>query len=231
MKILKMTCALACVGVFPAHHMLAGQVAVINPGAGSGVAIVSTPRPTPTVTSTPSTSTVSTTNTAPPPTVPEVTVSAPPTVEVLPVNTSTTPDAVTSGVAEVSSIASASVSNAPAATAPKTIVQQVLGSIGVSVAPTTSGSSAAGAAASGETSTGSASSGDGGTSAPPTSVSGFTPQIAGSMQAINVTTFTPQQVSTLISTIDVQLAQPGLAPAARQVLVTERARLAGIAQQ
>jgi len=219
MKTLKMTCALACVGVFPAHHMLAGQVAVINPGAGSGVAIVSTPRPTPTVTSTPSTSTVSTTNTAPP------------TVEVLPVNTSTTPDAVTSGVAEVSSIASASVSNAAAATAPKTIVQQVLGSIGVSVAPTTSGSSAAGAAASGETSTGSASSGDGGTSASPTSVSGFTPQIAGSMQAINVTTFTPQQVTTLISTIDVQLAQPGLAPAARQVLVTERARLAGIAQQ
>ena len=219
MKILKMTCALACVGVFPAHHMLAGQVAVINPGAGSGVAIVSTPRPTPTVTSTPSTSTVSTTNTAPPP-----------TVEVLPVNTSATPNLVTSGVAEVSSIASASVSNAPAATAPKTIVQQVLGSIGVSVAPTTSGSSAAGASASGETSTGSASSGDGGTSASPTSVSGFTPQIAGSMQAINVTTFTPQQVTTLISTIDVQLAQPGLAPAARQVLVTERARLAGIAQ-
>jgi len=48
---------------------------------------------------------------------------------------------------------------------------------------------------------------------------------------VNIATFTPAQVSTLISTIDVQLAQPGLAPAARQVLVTERARLAGIAQQ
>jgi hypothetical protein len=51
------------------------------------------------------------------------------------------------------------------------------------------------------------------------------------MQAINVTTFTPQQVTALIGTIDVQLAQPGLAPAARQVLVTERARLSGVASQ
>ena len=231
MKILKMTCALACVVVIPAHHTVAGQVAVINPGAGSGVAIVSTPRPTPTVTSTPSTSTVSTTNTAPPPSAPEVTVSVPPTVEVLPVNTSATPDAVTSGVAEVSSIASTGVSNAPVSAAPKTIVQQVLGSIGISAAPTPSSSSATSVSASGETSSGVSTSGDGAATAAPTSVSGFAPQIAGSMQAINVTTFTPQQVTTLISTIDVQLAQPGLAPAARQVLVTERARLSGIASQ
>ena len=64
-----------------------------------------------------------------------------------------------------------------------------------------------------------------------TSVSGYAPQVVASMQNINVSTFTPQQVNTLISSIDALISQPGTPSSVRQSLVSERARLSAIASQ
>ena len=68
-------------------------------------------------------------------------------------------------------------------------------------------------------------------SSAPTSVSGYAPQIVVSMQSMNVSTFTPQQVNTLISSIDALISQPGTTNSVRQALLSERARLSAIASQ
>jgi len=212
----------------------AGQVSVVNPSAGTSniPTRILAPAPSSTSSSAVTSSTpVSTSSVAPsvePTSVP------PATVEGLPPALTVTADSVTSGIAETG-IAPAPTqelaTSAPTAGTPAqspSIVQQVLSSFGASVQP--AGSSAAPASSEGASSGGDAAPA-GAAPAAPTTVSQFTPQISAAVQSVNVATFTPAQVSTLISTIDVQLAQPGLAPAARQVLVTERARLAGIAQQ
>jgi len=146
------------VGIIPAISF-AGQVAVVNPGAASGVAIVMAP-----------------------------VVAAAPTV--------TTPT-----VAETT--ATTPISTAPAETAPTT-------SYG---SPTQSESNSSAA------------------SSAPTSVSGYAPQVVVSMQSMNVSTFTPQQVNTLISSIDALISQPGTTNSVRQALLSERARLSAIASQ
>ena len=209
---------------------LAGQVSVVNPSAGSSMLPTTSITSTPTVTTT-STAPVSTSSVAP--SVEPISV-PPATVEVLPPAPTVTADSVTSGIAETG-IAPAPtqelVTSVPTAASPvqsPSIVQQVLSSFGASVQPASP--SAAPPSSGGASSGGDVASAGASTSAP-TTVSQFTPQISAAVQSVNIATFTPAQVSTLISTIDVQLAQPGLAPAARQVLVTERARLAGIAQQ
>ena len=156
------------VGIIPAISF-AGQVAVVNPGAASGVAIVMAPVvvAAPTVAA----------PTVAAPTVTTPTVAAP---------TATTP-----------------ISTAPAETAPTT-------SYG---SPTQSESNSSAA------------------SSAPTSVSGYAPQVVVSMQSMNVSTFTPQQVNTLISSIDALISQPGTTNAVRQALLSERARLSAIASQ
>ena len=161
------------VGIIPAISF-AGQVAVVNPGAASGVAVVMTPVVTgaPTVTA-PTVATPTVTA----PTVAAPTVAAP---------TATTP-----------------ISTAPAETAPTT----PYGS------PTQSESNSSAA------------------SSAPTSVSGYAPQIVVSMQSMNVSTFTPQQVNTLISSIDALISQPGTTNSVRQALLSERGRLSAIASQ
>ena len=68
-------------------------------------------------------------------------------------------------------------------------------------------------------------------SSAPTSVSGYAPQVVVSMQSMNVSTFTPQQVNTLISSIDALISQPGTTNSVRQALLSERARLSAIASQ
>ena len=171
------------VGIIPAMSF-AGQVAVVNPGAASGVAIVMAPvvAAAPTVAA----------PTVAAPTVAAPTVAAPtveaPTVEAPTVEapTATTP-----------------ISTAPAETAPTT-------SYG---SPTQSESNSSAA------------------SSAPTSVSGYAPQIVVSMQSMNVSTFTPQQVNTLISSIDALISQPGTTNSVRQALLSERARLSAIASQ
>jgi hypothetical protein len=171
------------VGIIPAISF-AGQVAVVNPGAASGVAIVMAPvvAAAPTVAA----------PTVAAPTVAAPTVAAPtvaaPTVEAPTVAapTATTP-----------------ISTAPAETAPTT-------SYG---SPTQSESNSSAA------------------SSAPTSVSGYAPQIVVSMQSMNVSTFTPQQVNTLISSIDALISQPGTTNSVRQALLSERARLSAIASQ
>ena len=166
------------VGIIPAMSF-AGQVAVVNPGAASGVAIVMAP-------------VVAAAPTVAAPTVAAPTVAAPtvaaPTVEAPTVEapTATTP-----------------ISTAPAETAPTT-------SYG---SPTQSESNSSAA------------------SSAPTSVSGYAPQIVVSMQSMNVSTFTPQQVNTLISSIDALISQPGTTNSVRQALLSERARLSAIASQ
>ena len=161
------------VSIIPAISF-AGQVAVVNPGAASGVAIVMVP-------------VVAAAPTVAAPTVAAPTVAAPtmaaPTVAA---TTATTP-----------------ISTAPAETAPTT-------SYG---SPTQSESKSSAA------------------SSAPTSVSGYAPQVVVSMQSMNVSTFTPQQVNTLISSIDALISQPGTTNAVRQALLSERARLSAIASQ
>ena len=151
------------VGIIPAISF-AGQVAVVNPGAASGVAIVMVPV------------------VAAAPTVAAPTVTTPTVAE----TTATTP-----------------ISTAPAETAPTT-------SYG---SPTQSESNSSAA------------------SSAPTSVSGYAPQVVVSMQSMNVSTFTPQQVNTLISSIDALISQPGTTNSVRQALLSERARLSAIASQ
>ena len=146
------------VSIIPAISF-AGQVAVVNPGAASGVAIVMAPV------------------VAAAPTVAAPTVAA---------TTATTP-----------------ISTAPAETAPTT-------SYG---SPTQSESNSSAV------------------SSAPNSVSGYAPQVVVSMQSMNVSTFTPQQVNTLISSIDALISQPGTTNSVRQALLSERARLSAIASR
>ena len=168
------------VSIFPAISF-AGQIAVVNPGAASGVAIVMAPVvvAAPTVTA----PTVST------PTVTTPTVAAP---------TVTTPT-----VAAAAPTATTPISTAPAETAPTT-----------STGSPTQSESNSGAA-----------------SSAPISVSGYAPQVVASMQSMNVSTFTPQQVNTLISTIDALISQSGTPTSVRQALISERARLSAIASR
>ena len=172
------------VGIIPAISF-AGQVAVVNPGAASGVAIVMAP----VVAAAPAVAA---------PTVAAPTVAAPtvaaPTVAAAPTVTTPTVAATT---------ATTPISTAPAETAPTT-------SYG---SPTQSESNSSAA------------------SSAPTSVSGYAPQVVVSMQSMNVSTFTPQQVNTLISSIDALISQPGTTNSVRQALLSERARLSAIASQ
>jgi len=167
------------VSIIPAISF-AGQVAVVNPGAASGVAIVMAP-------------VVVAAPTVAAPTVAAPTVAAP-TVAAAPTVTTPTVAATT---------ATTPISTAPAETAPTT-------SYG---SPTQSESNSSAA------------------SSAPTSVSGYAPQVVVSMQSMNVSTFTPQQVNTLISSIDALISQPGTTNAVRQALLSERARLSAIASQ
>ena len=163
------------VSFFPAV-CIAGQVAVVNPGAASGVAIVMAPvvAAAPTVT----TPTV-TTPTVTVPTVTPISTASAETAPITPISTAS---------AETASTASL-----------------------VSPTQSESNSDAASSAA--------------------TSVSGYAPQVVASMQNINVSTFTPQQVNTLISSIDALISQPGTPTSVHQALVSERARLSAIASQ
>ena len=167
------------VSIIPAISF-AGQVAVVNPGAASGVAIVMAP----VVAAAPAVAAP----TVAAPTVAAPTVAAAPTV--------TTP-------AVAAPTATTPISTAPAETAPTT-------SYG---SPTQSESNSSAA------------------SSAPTSVSGYAPQVVVSMQSMNVSTFTPQQVNTLISSIDALISQPGTTNSVRQALLSERARLSAIASQ
>ena len=176
------------VSIIPAISF-AGQVAVVNPGAASGVAIVMAPvvvaaptAITPTVAAPTVTTPTVTTPTVAAPTVTTPTVAAPAAA----VPTATTP-----------------ISTAPAETAPTT-----------STGSPTQSESNSGAA-----------------SSAPTSVSGYAPQVVASMQSMNVSTFTPQQVNTLISTIDALISQSGTPTSVRQALISERARLSAIASR
>ena len=141
------------VSMFPAISF-AGQIAVVNPGAASGVAIVMAP-----------------------------VVVAAPTVD------------------------------APTATTP-------ISTESAETVPTTS----YGSSTQSESNSGAASSA-------PTSVSGYAPQVVASMQSMNVSSFTPQQINTLISTIDALISQSGTSTSVRQALISERARLGAIASQ
>ena len=177
------------VGIIPTISF-AGQVAVVNPGAASGVAIVMAP----VVAAAPAVAAP----TVAAPTVAAPTVAAPtvaaPTVAAAPTVTTPTVAATT---------ATTPISTAPAETAPTT-------SYG---SPTQSESNSSAA------------------SSAPTSVSGYAPQVVVSMQSMNVSTFTPQQVNTLISSIDALISQPGTTNSVRQALLSERARLSAIASQ
>ena len=190
------------VSIIPAISF-AGQVAVVNPGAASGVAIVMAPvvAAAPTVAA-PTVAalqwqhlqwqrlqwrTYVAAPTVAAPTVAAPTVAAPTvTTPTVAATTATTP-----------------ISTAPAETAPTT-------SYG---SPTQSESNSSAA------------------SSAPTSVSGYAPQVVVSMQSMNVSTFTPQQVNTLISSIDALISQPGTTNSVRQALLSERARLSAIASQ
>ncbi|MDC0639718.1 hypothetical protein OAP36_01985 [Planktomarina temperata] len=156
------------VSIIPAISF-AGQVAVVNPGAASGVAIVMAP-----------------------------VVAAAPTVAA---PTVAAPTAITPTVA------------APTATTP-------ISTASAETAPTTS----YGSSTQSESNSGAASSA-------PTSVSGYAPQVVASMQSMNVSSFTPQQINTLISTIDALISQSGTPTSVRQALISERARLSAIASR
>ncbi|MDB2459756.1 hypothetical protein N9W92_00860 [Planktomarina temperata] len=156
------------VGIIPAISF-AGQVAVVNPGAASGVAIVMAP-----------------------------VVAAAPTVAA---PTVAAPTAITPTVA------------APTATTP-------ISTASAETAPTTS----YGSSTQSESNSGAASSA-------PTSVSGYAPQVVASMQSMNVSSFTPQQINKLVSTIDALISQSGTSTSVRQALISERARLGAIASQ
>ena len=181
------------VGIIPAISF-AGQVAVVNPGAASGVAIVMAP-------------VVAAAPTVAAPTVAAPTVAAPtvaaPTVEAPTVAAPTVAAPTVEAPTVEAPTATTPISTAPAETAPTT-------SYG---SPTQSESNSSAA------------------SSAPTSVSGYAPQIVVSMQSMNVSTFTPQQVNTLISSIDALISQPGTTNSVRQALLSERARLSAIASQ
>ena len=186
------------VSIIPAISF-AGQVAVVNPGAASGVAIVMAPvvAATPTVVAPTVVAPTVAAPTVAAPTVAAPTVAAPtvaaPTVAAPTVTTPTV----------AATTATTPISTAPAETAPTT-------SYG---SPTQSESNSSAA------------------SSAPTSVSGYAPQVVVSMQSMNVSTFTPQQVNTLISSIDALISQPGTTNSVRQALLSERARLSAIASQ
>ena len=186
------------VGIIPTISF-AGQVAVVNPGAASGVAIVMAPvvAATPTVVAPTVVAPTVAAPTVAAPTVAAPTVAAPtvaaPTVAAPTVTTPTV----------AATTATTPISTAPAETAPTT-------SYG---SPTQSESNSSAA------------------SSAPTSVSGYAPQVVVSMQSMNVSTFTPQQVNTLISSIDALISQPGTTNSVRQALLSERARLSAIASQ
>jgi hypothetical protein len=186
------------VSIIPAISF-AGQVAVVNPGAASGVAIVMAPVvvAAPTVTTPTVTAPTVTTPTVTAPTVAAPTVAAPTvTTPTVAAPTVTTPTVTTPTVA------------APTVTTPTV------------AAPATS----TGSPTQSESNSGAASSA-------PTSVSGYAPQVVASMQSMNVSTFTPQQVNTLISTIDALISQSGTPTSVRQALISERARLSAIASR
>ena len=181
------------VSIIPAISF-AGQVAVVNPGAASGVAIVMAPvvvaaptAITPTVAAP-----TAITPTVAAPTVTTPTVAAP---------TVTTPTV--AAPAAAAPTATTPISTAPAETALTT-----------STGSPTQSESNSGAA-----------------SSAPTSVSGYAPQVVASMQSMNVSSFTPQQINTLISTIDALISQSGTSTSVRQALISERARLGAIASQ
>ena len=186
------------VGIIPAISF-AGQVAVVNPGAASGVAIVMAPvvAAAPTVAA----------PTVAAPTVAAPTVAAPtvaaPTVAAPTVAAPTVAAPTVAAPTVAATTATTPISTAPAETAPTT-------SYG---SPTQSESNSSAA------------------SSAPTSVSGYAPQVVVSMQSMNVSTFTPQQVNTLISSIDALISQPGTTNSVRQALLSERARLSAIASQ
>lgn len=217
------TCLALITAAYPAWS---GQVSVVNPSAGSGVAIVSSPAPatpTPPSPAPPSpapTLTVSTTVTPPPTTT---------TVDVLPTAPAVTPDVVsTISVGGSVDTPVMEISNTSVvmnlSSEPQTLIGQI-----VNVFAPASQPAGASSASSDSTSSGNGSKvGSAQQQSAPTTVSQFVPQIAGAVQSINVSTFTPQQLTTLVATIDAQLGQAGLSPAARQVLTTERARLGGI---
>ena len=167
------------VSIIPAISF-AGQVAVVNPGAASGVAIVMAP-------------VVVAAPTVAAPTVAAPTVAAP-TVAAAP--TVTTPTVAATTV-------TTPILTGPAETVPTT-----------SYGSPTQSESNSGAA-----------------SSAPVSVSGYAPQVVVSMQSMNVSTFTPQQVNTLIGTIDSLISQSGTPTSVRQALISERARLSAIASQ
>jgi len=181
------------VSIIPAISF-AGQVAVVNPGAASGVAIVMAP-------------VVAAAPTVAAPTVAAPTVAAPtvaaPTVAAPTVAAPTVAAPTVTTPAVAATTATTPISTAPAETAPTT-------SYG---SPTQSESNSSAA------------------SSAPTSVSGYAPQVVVSMQSMNVSTFTPQQVNTLISSIDALISQPGTTNSVRQALLSERARLSAIASQ
>ena len=181
------------VSIFPAISF-AGQIAVVNPGAASGVAIVMAPVvvAAPTVTTPTVAAPTVTTPTVTAPTVAAPTVTTP--TMAAPTVTTPTVDAPT---------ATTLISTAPAETAPTT-------SYG---SPTQSESNSSAA------------------SSAPTSVSGYAQQVVAFMQSMNVSTFTAQQVNTLISTIDALISQSGTPTSVRQALISERARLSAIASR
>ena len=213
------TCLALITAAYPAWS---GQVSVVNPSAGSGVAIVSSPVPAPPTPPSPAqTPAVSTTVTPPPTTT---------TVDVLPTAPSVTSDAIsTISVGGTVDTPVLEIANTPIeinlSSKPQTLIGQIVNVFAPASQPT-----GASSALSDNTSSGNGSKvGSAQQQSAPTTVSQFVPQIAGAVQSINVSTFTPQQVTTLVATIDAQLGQAGLSPAARQVLMTERARLGGIA--
>ena len=172
------------VGIIPTISF-AGQVAVVNPGAASGVAIVMAP-------------VVAAAPTVAAPTVAAPTVAAP--------------------TVAAPTVAAPTVAAAPTVGAP-TVTTPILTGPAETV-PTTS----YGSPTQSESNSGAASSA-------PVSVSGYAPQVVVSMQSMNVSTFTPQQVNTLIGTIDSLISQSGTPTSVRQALISERARLSAIALQ
>jgi hypothetical protein len=187
------------VSIIPAISF-AGQVAVVNPGAASGVAIVMAP----VVAAAPAVAA---------PTVAAPTVAAP---------TVAAPTVAAPTVA-APTVAAPTVAAAPTVTTPTvaatTVTTPILTGPAETV-PTTS----YGSPTQSESNSGAASSA-------PVSVSGYAPQVVVSMQSMNVSTFTPQQVNTLIGTIDSLISQSGTPTSVRQALISERARLSAIASQ
>jgi len=203
-----------CITFFmQAGTAIAGQVAVINPSSGGGIAIASTVS-VPTVVSTITTPTATVTVPTATVSTPTVTVSAPTVTVSAPTATVSTPTATVSAP-------STTVTTPETAGTLTRIVSALTNS-------TTTVTQEAGASASAAPSEGS-SVGSEVASSTPSSVSGYAPQLMATIQSVNVTTFTPQQASTLISIIDAQISQPGTPASVRQALTIEKARLAVLA--